>query len=285
MSVAPGRVALPLVAAQHLLRSVQFHQVSHHLPVGDKPREGGWAWQPDSRPGKVMSDIQLCKVGMGECGDGPIGAGSRPVCSPGCWQFMLRALVSELNKASNSNFLIWGLRLEESFYWNQNLCWHYPLLGLSIPLSRGDKKSLQYRVCIPGNSNSQSDDQRMCGGLVRLSSESPGNCWESSRDLLQTAAAVVLGPCPRPLPPRNSLRVFQKDPINRSQILRKDILTCGISGSFHRHITPHSFHLSWLPRFATRERSFEETVPAPLKAVRSMYLWVLQEVYELPGTD
>lgn len=59
----PGRA--PLLAAQHLLRSVQFYQVSHRLPVGDKPpvEEA----EPGSRipgPGRVTSDIQPCEVGM-----------------------------------------------------------------------------------------------------------------------------------------------------------------------------------------------------------------------------
>ena len=37
MSAAPGPVALPLLAMQHLLRSERFSQVGHSLPVGDKP--------------------------------------------------------------------------------------------------------------------------------------------------------------------------------------------------------------------------------------------------------
>ena len=75
-----------------------------------------------------------------------------PYFNSGCWQFMLRALVSELNKAQNSNVFILGLCLEELLYWNQNLGWHYPSLSLSTPLSRGEETNLQWGVCILGNS-------------------------------------------------------------------------------------------------------------------------------------
>lgn len=37
MLAAPGPVALPLLAARHLLGSVCLHPVGHSLPVGDKP--------------------------------------------------------------------------------------------------------------------------------------------------------------------------------------------------------------------------------------------------------
>lgn len=66
MSAAPGPVALPLPAARHLPRSVRFRQVGHSLPVGAKPPGGGGrAWQPDSRPARVTSDIRPCEVGTG----------------------------------------------------------------------------------------------------------------------------------------------------------------------------------------------------------------------------
>lgn len=78
MSEAPGPVALPEMAVHHLLRSSECSSLGHSLPVGDKPREGGPAWQPGARPGKITSDIQLYEVGMGGCGDNTPGASSSP---------------------------------------------------------------------------------------------------------------------------------------------------------------------------------------------------------------